>query len=132
MQRLREQVKRIAQHDTWVLITGEPGSGRETFARFLHSQSGRRERPFIDLGVSAITRGNAARELFGSEDGGHLHYGSLEQAAGGTLLLDEVADMDLEAQASSWARSTPAPSCASAAASPCASTCASSPRPSAT
>ncbi|WP_058555454.1 sigma-54 dependent transcriptional regulator [Thiohalocapsa sp. ML1] len=98
MQRLREQVKRIAQHDTWVLITGEPGSGRETFARFLHSQSARRERPFIDLGVSAITRGNAARELFGSEEDGHLHYGSLEQAAGGTLLLDEVADMDLEAQ----------------------------------
>ncbi|MCG6941801.1 MAG: sigma-54 dependent transcriptional regulator [Thiohalocapsa sp.] len=98
MQRLREQVKRIAQHDTWVLITGEPGSGRETFARFLHSQSARRERPFVDLAVSAITRGNAALELFGSEEGGHVHYGSLEQAAGGTLLLDEVADMDLEAQ----------------------------------
>lgn len=38
IQRLREQVKRIAQHDTWVLITGEPGTGRETFARYLHSQ----------------------------------------------------------------------------------------------
>ena len=98
MQRLREQVKRIALHDTWVLITGEAGSGRETFARFLHSQSARKERPFIDLGVSGIARGNAARELFGSEEGGHVHYGSLEQAAGGTLLLDEVADMDLEAQ----------------------------------
>ena len=98
MQRLREQVKRIAAHDTWVLITGEPGSGRETFARYLHAQSARRERPFVDLGVSVITRGNAARELFGSEDGGHIHYGSLEQAAGGILFLDEVADMDLEAQ----------------------------------
>ncbi len=98
MQRLREQVKRIAQHDTWVLITGEAGSGRETFARYLHAQSARRERPFIDLGVSGITRGNSARELFGSEQNGHIHYGSLEQAAGGTLLLDEVADMDLEIQ----------------------------------
>jgi DNA-binding NtrC family response regulator len=98
MQRLREQVKRIAQHDTWVLITGEAGSGRETLARYLHSQSARRERPFVDLSVSGITRGNAAHELFGSESGGHTHYGSLEQAAGGTLLLDEVADMDLEAQ----------------------------------
>jgi len=98
MQRLREQVKRIAAHDTWVLITGEAGSGRETFARYLHAQSARRERPFVDLGVSVITRGNAARELFGSEAGGHIHYGALEQAAGGTLLLDEVADMDLEAQ----------------------------------
>ena len=61
IQRLKEQVKRIAQHDTWVLITGESGSGRETFARFLHAQSARKERPFIDLSVSGITRGNAAR-----------------------------------------------------------------------
>ena len=98
MQRLREQIKRIAQHDTWVLITGESGSGRETFARYLHAQSARRDRPFVDLGVSAIARGNAARELFGSEEDGHIHYGRLEQASGGTLLLDEVADMDLEAQ----------------------------------
>jgi DNA-binding NtrC family response regulator len=99
MQRLREQVKRIAQHDTWVLITGEPGSGRETFARYLHAQSARRDRPFVDLSVSVIAKGNSARELFGSEDNGRIHYGGLEQASGGTLLLDEVADMDLEAQA---------------------------------
>ncbi len=96
--RLKEQVKRIAQHDTWVLITGEPGSGRETFARYLHAQSGRRELPFVEVGVSSITRGNSARELFGSEEGGHIHYGALEQARGGTLFLDEVADMDMEAQ----------------------------------
>jgi len=99
MQRLREQVKRIAQHDTWVLITGEPGSGRETFARYLHSQSLRRDRPFVDIGVSSIGRGNAARELFGAEEEGRIHYGALEQARGGTLFLDEVAEMELEAQA---------------------------------
>ena len=98
IQRLREQVKRIAQHDTWVLITGESGSGRETFARYLHAQSARRERPFVDLGVSSITQGNEARELFGSEEDGRTHYGSLEQARGGTLFLDEVGDMGLEAQ----------------------------------
>ncbi|EGV50735.1 sigma-54-dependent transcriptional regulator [Candidatus Endoriftia persephone] len=98
MQRLREQVKRIAQHDTWVLITGESGSGRETLARYLHSQSVRKDRPFVDLGVTSIARGNAAYELFGSEEGGSVHYGWLEQAAGGTLFLDEVADMDLEVQ----------------------------------
>ncbi len=98
MQRLREQVKRIAQHDTWVLITGEPGSGRETLARYLHSQSIRRDRPFVDLGVSSIAKTNAAIELFGQEEGGRIHYGRLEQAAGGTLFLDEVADMDLEVQ----------------------------------
>jgi len=99
MQRLREQVKRIAQHDTWVLITGEPGSGRETFARYLHAQSARRERPFVDMGVSSIAKGNSARELFGGEEGGRIQYGALENASGGTLFLDEVADMDLEAQA---------------------------------
>ncbi len=99
MQRLREQVKRVAQHDTWVLIAGEPGSGRETFARYLHAHSPRRDLPFVDFGVSGIMPGNAARELFGSEVGEATHYGRLEQASGGTLFLDEVADMDLEAQA---------------------------------
>jgi DNA-binding NtrC family response regulator len=98
MQRLREQVKRIAAHDTWVLITGEAGCGRETFARYLHAQSARRERPFVDVSVASLAGGGAARELFGAEEGGHTHYGSLETAAGGTLLLDEVADMELEAQ----------------------------------
>ena len=99
IQRLREQVKRIAQHDSWVLIAGEPGSGRETFARYLHAHSSRRDRPFIEVGVSAISRGNAAPELFGRERDGVIEYGRLEQASGGTLFLDEVADMDLEAQA---------------------------------
>jgi two-component system nitrogen regulation response regulator NtrX len=99
IQRLRQQVKRVAQHDTWVLISGEPGSGRETFARYLHAHSSRKDRPFIDVAVSAISKGNAALELFGSERGGVTQYGRLEQASGGTLFLDEVADMDLEAQA---------------------------------
>lgn len=99
MQRLREQVKRVAQHDSWVLITGQAGSGRETFARYLHSQSARRDGLFVDMGVSAIAKGNSARELFGSEKGERIQYGALEQARGGTLFLDEVADMDLEAQA---------------------------------
>jgi DNA-binding NtrC family response regulator len=99
MQRLREQVKRIAQHDTWVLISGEAGSGRETFARYLHAQSSRKERPFIDVSVGATAKGNFSLEFFGSEQDGKIHYGRLEQANGGTLFLDEVADMDLEAQA---------------------------------
>jgi DNA-binding NtrC family response regulator len=98
IQRLREQVKRIAQHDTWVLITGEPGSGRETFARYLHAQSARHDRPFVEVPVSSIAAGNAARELFGIEEGDKIHYGRLEQAAGGILFLDEVADMDLDVQ----------------------------------
>ncbi|MCP3870882.1 MAG: sigma-54-dependent Fis family transcriptional regulator [Gammaproteobacteria bacterium] len=99
IQRLREQVKRIAQHGTWVLITGEPGSGRETFARYLHAQSPRRDLPFVEVGVSSLAKENSVRELFGSEDNDRIHYGALEQARGGTLFLDEVAAMDMEAQA---------------------------------
>lgn len=98
IQRLREQVRRIAQHDTWVLITGEPGSGRETFARYLHTHSRRQDRRFVDVAVSSIEPGNAARDLFGTEDNGRIHYGRLEQASGGVLFLDEVADMDLDVQ----------------------------------
>ncbi|MCB1720082.1 MAG: sigma-54-dependent Fis family transcriptional regulator, partial [Candidatus Competibacteraceae bacterium] len=67
MQRLRTQAIRIAQHDTSVLIFGEPGTGKEIFARFLHANSPRRAGPFVDVGVGSIARENSALELFGSE-----------------------------------------------------------------
>jgi two-component system nitrogen regulation response regulator NtrX len=99
MQRLREQVKRIAQHDTWVLISGESGSGKEVFARYLHAASVRRDGPFVVVGVASIAGENSARELFGAEGGDKVYFGRLEQANGGTLFLDEVADMDPVTQA---------------------------------
>jgi DNA-binding NtrC family response regulator len=99
IQRLRTQVLRIAQHDTPVLIFGEPGTGKEIYARFLHLHSPRRTGPFVDVGVGSIARENSTLELFGSEQGEKIHYGRLEQASGGTLFLDELADMDPEAQA---------------------------------
>ncbi len=99
MQRLREQVKRVAQHDSWVLISGEPGSGRETFARYLHAHSPRKERPFIDVNMGGLTPEGFALEFFGSEAGDQIRYGRLEQANGGTLFLDEIADLDMDAQA---------------------------------
>ncbi|ROR34248.1 sigma-54-dependent transcriptional regulator [Inmirania thermothiophila] len=99
MQRLREQIRRIAAHGSWVLFTGEPGSGKETWARYLHAHSPRRDGPFVEVGVAAIARENSAVELFGREEGGRIQYGRLEQANGGSLFLDEVADMDPETQA---------------------------------
>jgi DNA-binding NtrC family response regulator len=99
MQNLREQVKRIAQHDTSVLLLGESGSGKEVYARYLHQSSNRRDGPFIRVPIAGLTNANSAAELFGVEDGEQVHFGSLEQANGGTLFLEDIIDMDLGVQA---------------------------------
>lgn len=99
MNELRAQVERIARHNAWVLISGEPGSGKELLGRYLHYSSQRRDGPFVEAGVASITNDNAAVALFGSEHGSNVFYGYLEQANGGTLFLSEVADMDPAVQA---------------------------------
>ena len=99
MNALREQAMRIAKTDARVLITGEAGTGKEIFARFIHRHSNRADKPFIDIGVTAIANENAAVELFGREEGDQIYYGLLEQANGGTLLLTEMGEMDLSLQA---------------------------------
>jgi len=98
MERLRDQVKRLAQYDTRVLFVGEPGAGKETFARYLHKHSSRREGPFVAVGLGTIAPEYSAVEFFGKKEGGNVHRGLLEQATGGTLFLDEVGDMDTETQ----------------------------------
>lgn len=98
MQRLREQVKRVAEHDSWVLLYSEPGCGINVVARYLHNHSAQRERPFIEVNVASLTAETSARDLFGMEQGDKVHYGLLEQANGGTLLLHDIADMDLATQ----------------------------------
>lgn len=99
MQELREQVQRVAQHDTTVLITGEPGTGKGVIARYLHDLSPRSGGPFISVGMASLSEINAGLELFGNEEDGKLYYGLLEQAHGGTLFLDDIADMDSTTQA---------------------------------
>ncbi|MCI0733771.1 MAG: sigma-54 dependent transcriptional regulator, partial [Methylococcaceae bacterium] len=96
--RLKEQVRKLAQYDTRVLLTGEPGCGKETFAHYLHANSHRKNGPFIDVAVGTIAPEYSAVEFFGKEEGGNTHYGLLEQAHGGTLYLGEVGDMDDETQ----------------------------------
>ena len=96
---LREQVERVASHDTSALLSGESGSGKEVYARYLHAHSPRAQGPFIDVGVAGLAGENPAQELFGSEDDNVVHYGALEQANGGTLFLKDIADLDLSMQA---------------------------------
>lgn len=98
MEKLRDQVKRLAQHDARVLLLGEPGSGKETLARYLHANSPRRDGPFVDVGVGTIASSHSAVEFFGRVDGDQIQHGLLEQAHGGTLFLDEVAHMEPETQ----------------------------------
>ncbi|MFQ5660197.1 MAG: sigma-54-dependent transcriptional regulator [Gammaproteobacteria bacterium] len=97
--KLKEQIQRIANHNTPVLIIGEYGTDKESIARYLHAQSRRKEGPFIAIGVSALSSDGPSVELFGRESGGQIHTGYLEKAAGGTLFLKDVADMGLAAQA---------------------------------
>jgi DNA-binding NtrC family response regulator len=99
MERLREQARKIAQHNSWVLISGEAGAGKGTFARYIHQQSPRRGGPFVEIAVGSISEENSAAELFGHEDGETIHYGRLEQANGGTLCIGDIADMDMQTQA---------------------------------
>jgi DNA-binding NtrC family response regulator len=98
LERLKEQLRRLAQHDARLLLVGEPGSGKETLARYLHANSPRRDGPFVDVAVGAIAPDYSAIEFFGREEGGRIQRGLLEQAHGGTLFLDEVADMEEETQ----------------------------------
>jgi two-component system, NtrC family, nitrogen regulation response regulator NtrX len=98
IQALREQSERVAAHDTSVLITGEPGSGRESFAHFIHSLSPRSAGPFVRLVASALPDAGAEALLFGRESNGGTEQGYLERARGGTLFINELADLGPAAQ----------------------------------
>lgn len=98
MQQLRETIERIAATDAWVMITGEPGSGKAVAAHYLHRCSDRRDQPFVEVSLGATPAENIPLQLFGSEEGQRVVPGSFEQASGGILLLDEVGDLDLATQ----------------------------------
>lgn len=96
--RIKEQLKRLAQHDTRVLFMGEAGVGKELYARYLHNNSSHRNGAFINVAVGSISPENSAVEFFGKEDGHRIHQGLLERANKGTLFLGEIGDMDKETQ----------------------------------
>lgn len=102
--RLIEIARRVAATDVTVTISGESGSGKEVFARFIHNASARRDRPFVAINCAAIPENMLEALLFGHEKGAftgasNAHAGKFEQANGGTLLLDEISEMDLGLQA---------------------------------
>ncbi|GBQ66573.1 two component response regulator NtrX [Ameyamaea chiangmaiensis NBRC 103196] len=98
---VRTQIERVAPTGSRVLITGPAGSGKEVAARMVHARSRRSDGPFVALNCATLAPGRFEEELFGLEgtaEGPIRRMGVLERAHGGTLLLDEVADMPLETQ----------------------------------
>ena len=96
--------ERVAATNATVTISGESGCGKEVFARFIHDRSTRHHRPFVAINCAAIPDNMLEAMLFGYEKGAFTgaaaaHPGKFEQAEGGTLLLDEISEMELGLQA---------------------------------
>lgn len=94
----------VANSDASILITGESGTGKEVMARYVHGQSPRSAKTFISVNCAAIPENLLESELFGHEKGAFTgavqrRIGKFEEASGGTLLLDEISEMDVRLQA---------------------------------
>ena len=103
MQRLLETARQVASTDTNVLITGESGTGKELLAKFIHAHSDRSEAQFQAVNCGALQEDLLANELFGHEKGAYTgatesRKGLIEAANGGSLFLDEIAEMSLGMQ----------------------------------
>ena len=98
MQSLRDKVQQYANHDSPVLLTGEAGTGRAAFARYIHALSDRAEGPLVNLLAASLTDSNAEEQLFGTEENGEVHNGYFERAKNGTLIIDELSDLNDLAQ----------------------------------
>ena len=102
--RLATLAGRVAKSDATVMISGESGTGKEVFARLIHEKSSRCDKPFIAINCAAIPENMLEASLFGYEKGAftgayQARAGKFEQAQGGTLLLDEISEMELALQA---------------------------------
>jgi DNA-binding NtrC family response regulator len=98
MQKLREQVQQVAAHDASVMLVGEPGTGREAFARYMHLLGPRATGPFIAVTCASLDDSTAAAKLRGMSAEGKVEPGYFEQARGGTLFLSGVEDLSASAQ----------------------------------
>lgn len=98
MQDLRDKVQKYAVQASSVLLSGEPGTGRGAFARYIHGMSSRADGPLVSLLSASLTDSNAETQLLGSESGGDVHAGYFERAGNGTLVIDELTDLCDQAQ----------------------------------
>jgi two-component system, NtrC family, nitrogen regulation response regulator NtrX len=99
MQQLRTQLQQLAAHSAAVLLVGEPGSGREACARYLHEQSARAGRPFVPVIASSLRDTDAQLQLFGREEAGRpASVGLLEEVGNGTLFISEIEDLPANVQ----------------------------------
>lgn len=104
VQKLKDLVKRVADSEATVLLNGESGVGKEVFAQYIHHNSKRCKQPFVAINCAAIPENMLESVLFGYEKGAFTgaiqsHPGKFEQAQHGTLLLDEISEMDIGLQA---------------------------------
>lgn len=103
-QDLAELAKRVAATEVTVMISGESGCGKEVYAKYIHEHSPRSNKPFFAINCAAIPESMLESILFGYEKGAFTgaytsRAGKFEQANGGTLLLDEISEMDISLQA---------------------------------
>jgi len=98
MKGLRERVQHYARHEGCVLMSGEPGTGRGAFARYLHGLSRRAGEPLTTLTAASLTDSDCEEQLLGKEEDGQVTAGAFERANGGTLVIDELADLSEKAQ----------------------------------
>ena len=104
MKQIQQLAKRVANSEATVMIGGASGTGKEVLARFIHNNSSRADKPFVAINCAAIPENMLEATLFGYEKGAFTgaykaSTGKFEQAQGGTLLLDEISEMDLGLQA---------------------------------
>ena len=95
---LKSQLSQIAKHDAYVLMRGESGTNKELLARYLHSLSSRSDKPFLTVNISTLNSENPQKELFGFVENDQTQEGLLDNAAEGTLFINDIGELSTNLQ----------------------------------